>query len=473
MYTHLMQMCGYAPDEVEKERPRLDRVFQTLGLGPKDIETAEKRLPIQFDMELQGVRKLLHTWWTEFVDLILAREEGKKIVYVTAPAWPGEPQEILNVAAEAAGVKDKVLVTMADFLMSTVMGIVFDKNNDVVKEGEDAGLSASAMHCVINQCMLGSLTKGYVPHPDLEIASGFLCDQIAQAEEWFGEMWGYETVIADSPFDIGWDEWPDISPRKVEYLTSRYRRALDRAAEVLGVRITDDIIKEARKRYIQAYVDGFAPIRDLMPLDPLPVSIRNLAPFYFMSPLSRKDMYVDAAQTLVKEAKQRRKDGLSALPAGAPRVIFPLCPNVDTSLVRIVEEAGLHIPTMIMMNATKRELQIKRKATDPLERIIEGFLTSPWASGNIIPMKEWVVDMARRFDADGVLWFYMAVCRANAATNPIALRKALMEETGLPVLMIEGDYHCTRMYPAEEMRTRIETFAEVVKNRNAARLAQA
>ena len=81
--------------------------------------------------------------------------------------------------------------------------------------------------------------------------------------------------------------------------------------------------------------------------------------------------------------------------------------------------------------------------------------------------------MIEQFDLDGVLWQYQAMCWCNACQNPITLREDIIEETGVPLLIFEGDYHCTRSYPPEEMRTKIETFAEVVKAHQEARLAAA
>ena len=211
-----------------------------------------------------------------------------------------------------------------------------------------------------------------------------------------------------------------------------------------------------------------------MTYDPPPISVADIMPFFYMflNTLYDKEPLVDACSTMAKEARERAQQGYGVVPKGAPRIIFPLVPNVDTGIVHTIENLGLAIPTLIMMYQTQQEKSHKKAATDPLTRIVEAYLGRPWYTHNFHPFKEWVKQMAEKFDADGILWFQTSVCRVNSAENPIALRKAITEEMGLPFVLLEGDYHCTRVYRPEDMETKIETFAEVVKARQAARQRQ-
>ena len=36
MYTELLRLCGYEEEEIEKERPRIDKAFKKLDIGPED-----------------------------------------------------------------------------------------------------------------------------------------------------------------------------------------------------------------------------------------------------------------------------------------------------------------------------------------------------------------------------------------------------------------------------------------------------
>ncbi|HEX76096.1 MAG TPA: hypothetical protein G4O12_05885, partial [Dehalococcoidia bacterium] len=97
-YDELLKLCGFEDDEIKKEKPRIDKAFQKLGIGPEDMETAKNWVRQNHDVELLGVRKLLGAWLKELIDLVLARDEGKKVVYYGFPSIAG-PGMAIKVAA--------------------------------------------------------------------------------------------------------------------------------------------------------------------------------------------------------------------------------------------------------------------------------------------------------------------------------------------------------------------------------------
>ena len=78
----LIEMCGFEPGEAKTELPRLERVFNKLGISSEDIRDSKKRLNLYYDMELKGIRKIFRLCLREMTNSILAREEGKnKIIF--------------------------------------------------------------------------------------------------------------------------------------------------------------------------------------------------------------------------------------------------------------------------------------------------------------------------------------------------------------------------------------------------------
>jgi benzoyl-CoA reductase/2-hydroxyglutaryl-CoA dehydratase subunit BcrC/BadD/HgdB len=67
---------------------------------------------------------------------------------------------------------------------------------------------------------------------------------------------------------------------------------------------------------------------------------------------------------------------------------------------------------------------------------------------------------------DGVIFNYQFNCRPSAQTSH-SLKKWVEEHTSIPVLPLEGDLYDSRSYSASAMRTRVETFAEMLKSRKA------
>ena len=44
MYTQLLALCGYEPEEIKEQRPRIDRAFEKLGINEEDIKRGEARI---------------------------------------------------------------------------------------------------------------------------------------------------------------------------------------------------------------------------------------------------------------------------------------------------------------------------------------------------------------------------------------------------------------------------------------------
>ena len=65
---------------------------------------------------------------------------------------------------------------------------------------------------------------------------------------------------------------------------------------------------------------------------------------------------------------------------------------------------------------------------------------------------------------DGFIACYLYNCRP-AATISKAQKKYLEEKTGLPVLALEFDAFDSRAYSADSLRTKVETFAYMLKEK--------
>ena len=110
-YDELLKLCGFEDEEIKRESPRIDKAFQRLELGPEDMKSAESWVRQNHDIELLGVRKVLRLWLKELVDLVLARDEGKKLVYYGFPTIAdtvnGRP-----IARTNSSVRTKLLVKL-------------------------------------------------------------------------------------------------------------------------------------------------------------------------------------------------------------------------------------------------------------------------------------------------------------------------------------------------------------------------
>ena len=73
-------------------------------------------------------------------------------------------------------------------------------------------------------------------------------------------------------------------------------------------------------------------------------------------------------------------------------------------------------------------------------------------------------EVVEDFNLDGSIWGYQFNCRPLAQPSHL-LPRLVEEKTGKPTLSLEMDYYDSRSYSAASMRTRVETFAEMLRAR--------
>jgi benzoyl-CoA reductase subunit B len=77
---------------------------------------------------------------------------------------------------------------------------------------------------------------------------------------------------------------------------------------------------------------------------------------------------------------------------------------------------------------------------------------------------DFLITLAKDFNVDGVIWNYLFNCRP--LSQPSHLLKQFVEKgTNIPVLSLEFDFVDSRFYSAAVLKTRVETFAQMLRAR--------
>jgi benzoyl-CoA reductase/2-hydroxyglutaryl-CoA dehydratase subunit BcrC/BadD/HgdB len=466
MYTELFKLCGFEPEEIEKERPRIDKAFQKAEIEREDIERAESRVRQYFDTTSLGVKKSLRIWMEQLLDLVLAKEEGKKIVY---PAYPTVP--FLTVAMNLAS--EEVYCQTPEMVLDVVMGQIFGKLDPILEAAEVHGMPPGLAMCSLNQARVGGIVKGIIPIPDLLLGTGFFCDQTPKTDDFIHEVYGVPMVIMDGCMDSSWDEFPEISPRRIKALATELRRAVEESQELLGIKITEEVLEKSSADFVRLWTALFG-LWEFLKADPMPISLTDLGPIWWAATTTeRRGMREGfrAIAELTKEAKRRVDEGRGVVEKGAPRVLILCHQATDPRVMRMFEEAGFAVPTTALMGVTTSQATsyVETKYTTWEERVANILLSHGLyhsTSGLIHRYRE----LCKTWNLDGVLNFYHFSCRPYCIT-PLLIKKAIEEDPGIPVLSLEGDMWDTRDYSAEALKTRAETFAEMLRATKAAKVA--
>ena len=454
-YMHLFKLCGYDEEEITRESPRIDKAFQRMDIGEEDVRRAEGRIMEHYDVQLQGVRKLLGVHMREMINVVLAREENRMVVY---SEWPGVGTALMMAGIHS--VKDVYFGTPASQTINMVMGSIFDKLSPILEAGEQNGLPAGEAHCALWQTHLGAIVKGVIPAPDLLVSPGYLCDIPAETDQMLYEVHGIPVVYFDGCLDAQWGEWPNIRPGQVKYAAGKLEKTRRKIEEVIGCSISDDAVRASFWDIMKIYLN-LQPMVELMGrADPQPTSQVNidLAWWLVNNPMRHRDDGVQALNMLTLEVKQLIDEGKGILPKGAPRIYLAQRVAVDPSVLRMIEDVGLALPSCCVDWLLPVEMEIK--ATDPYEVIMEGLFRKGLCSGS--GGIAYDVECCKKWEVDGAIIPYPYSCRLYAIT-PLMIKAAIKKELGIPAMVLEWDAYDTRQYSAGQLRTRVETFAELLR----------
>jgi len=459
-YEGLLRLCGFENDEIEREKPRIDKALQRLRLGPGDIKAAEAWVQQGHDIGLVGVRKLLGVWLKELIDLVLAKDEGKTVVYYGFPTIPGP-----GMAVKTAS--DKIYCACPDAILCHTLGQIFNKLTPVLEAGERNGLPPGQALCSLWQIRVGALSEKMIPTPDLVICSSYYCDMGSKADELLQQRFDHPAVYVDGSMDSRWGEYPDYLPERLDFLAAQLNKIFDTVKEVLGVEVNQEVWDRSVStgRRLSEWTHR---LTQLITADPMPISAAEVELALVLGASSTGRAMSDgpeALSILCGEVERRVEKGVGVLEKGAPKVLSSIDSFSDPSIANMMRDAGLAVC------ATFYNVRPSRPRTRSGPQATLGGGRAEWAMRDGLYHSSFAVvkrceEAAKALDVDGVLWAYPYNCRPAAQISHM-VKKWVEENAGVPTLPLEMDPYDSRNYSAESLRGRVEAFAEMLKDRKA------
>ncbi|MBN2239484.1 MAG: 2-hydroxyacyl-CoA dehydratase [Dehalococcoidales bacterium] len=453
MDSEFLDLCGFEPEDAEKEIPRVEKAFEILGIKDEDIERAKAKINRYVDIELLGMRKVLGLWIKELVDMVLAKEEGKKVIYVSYPP-------IQQIVAALALTSDDIYCASPDIVLSNTLNLIFDMINPVLETAEQNGLAPGTAFCSYLQTRLGAIVKGIIPEPDLLIPSCFLCDLTPACDQLISDIYGTPVAYIDNLIDEKGEGWPyEINPRKITYFSTEMSNAIDMYCRISGHRLPEKEVTDAvgvtEKLFFVAL-----EMQQLREHDPLPLSQNDFFLALSLGSVGRGlKEGPGVLNILLEEVKNRIAAGEGVMEKGLPRVMLSMMPH-DPSLVAAISELGLVVGPSSGGGMERPE----RPPNMPLwDDVALSHMQSRGANYSSLAYILQLKESIRYSNVEGVILFRHYSCR-QYSIFPIKAKEMIEEELGVPVLLLEGDYCDFRSYTTPQMRTRLETFAEMVKN---------
>jgi hypothetical protein len=461
MYDELLTLCGFEPEEIERERPRIERAFERFGINDEDVKRGESRIREYYAIELEGVRKLLGVWMKEMIDLALAGDEKRKIIY---GEWPGAHTVLMLGAMHE--VEDVHFATPVTHVFTIVLSGIFGKTGPILEEGEGLGLPAGSGHCGLWQMHLAAILNGLIPKPDLILTSGYICDQAAEADQLMEDLYGFPVACVDGCLDWQWGEL--VGERQVKYVAGKLAKVKARIEEVVGRQLSDEAVQKGMGDMMTNFFNHMS-VSGAMSADPQPISQSNLDLIYMgvFTPLQHRAQLNEATATLAKEVRQLVSEGKGVVPKGAPKVYMSFRISNQPAVYKMIEEAGLAVP-MCLLDWVDLTSVGGPEFTNPLESLVNLIYRSAAVCSSYANIRH-NVEICRANNVDGAICFYPFSCRPYTI-NPLMIRQAIQEELGIPALVMEFGGYDPREYTAGQLRTRVEAFAEMVNMSRAAKV---
>jgi hypothetical protein len=452
----LLKLCGFEQDEITAQLPRIQKVFQKMGITGDDIERGKARLNKYYDMKLKGVRKMFRLYILSLADLILARDEGKKFI-VYGLMSPG-----VEAAAAALMTRSREVFLGHPGLLSVVAGCIFDKLTPALEAAEKSFLKAGTVsHCANQKLYAGAITLGWIPKPDLLVTCGFLCDSAPKTVEIIQELWGVPAYIYDTCKDMA--TMDDPRANEVMNLAARGSANLVRKLEnSTGIEITGDMLWEALNAG-REFGDISLKLGNLIAAsDPVPIGSTHHNLIYRLNrtatDIRNYPRAVEALRVLFDEVQERANEGYAAVEKGSPR-IFCLMPPSESSpdLEYLID--GLGIANAASENRLYppdgRRSPARGRPTDPYQAMCSNLLTSMYETPKArIPA---LIGFCKAMKFDGVLARYHAGCRSGALDTMI-IRSAIKKELDIPVVVLEWENFDPRVYNHEQYTRLFESF---------------
>ena len=466
IYEEFLRLVGFEEAEMPEALPEWRKASERLGLTEDDIEFATKEwIPTHYQVELEGVRKLLGAYIYEAIDLTKANEykqKGVKIVYGILPA-------ILHYYyALKLTAPDKVYVSFPDVFSVAIYGALFHKLNPYLEEAERQGITYGCRHCALNKMRYVVRRKGLIPSPDVSWIWGFVCDEGPKTDEFIrlhcDPEW--KTYITRLPHDQPFGTVEDEVVEYVEYLANQMRDGFEFVQKEIGIKVTDEKIKEVGEIY-QRYMAKYGELNRLVASDPPPLR-GNISTLFFEPlglPFNRGIEGIEKAlDIMIKEAKQMVANGEGILPKGAPRVMFYGVPWALPWISKMFEENGVAVTLSECFAPWSKQLE-PPTFEDPYMAAAQTWLRRSMVV-NIGWKAEIMCEKLKMYKPDGLILGFYDFDRWLGSDQRL-LARLVEEKTETPVFYIEGDFWEDRDYGPEALRTRIESICEIMKMRKA------
>lgn len=280
-----------------------------------------------------------------------------------------------------------------------------------------------------------------------------------------GKKKAYEILGEDVPMHIM--HLPQGKrPQDMAAWSDEIRIFMKKVEEFTGNKITLDKLNEAIK-LINTRRRALARLYDCRKNACVPISGRDALLIMQIAFFDDPARLAKMVNKLCDELDERVKQGVSVAPKGAPRILLTGTPLAvpNWKMHNIIESSGAIIVceenctgTRYFAHEVKEDNKTMDEAVDALTDRYLGNINCACFTPNEGRQDD-VVRLAKEYHVDGVIDLHLKFCNLYDTEHYFVERR--LKKEGIPVLSLETDYTDN---DAEQLRTRVEAFLEMIRN---------
>ena len=331
---------------------------------------------------------------------------------------------------------------------------------ELMNEAENAGYSrdiCSYARTDIGAAISGKTPVGKLPKPDLLVACSNICQTVLYWYRVLEKHFNVPLVIIDTPFV--YDEAP---PHVINYVKKQLENELIPTAErVAKKKFSEKKFKQV-VQYSKEASELWLEVLNTGKNRPTPISIFDQ--FIHMAPIVEmrgEPITVDYYGAMLKELNERVKNGIGAIKNEKKRLLWDNLP-IWYKLRGLAEELAKHGVTLPASTYTYAwgELAPMIDIEKGMESMAKIY-TYPILNRSTGHKLETMRDMVRDFSMDGVILHSDRSCKPYSI-GQMSQRAKLMEEFGVPALLLEADHNDPRAFSDEQVAQRVDSFLEML-----------
>jgi len=331
---------------------------------------------------------------------------------------------------------------------------------DIASEAENAGYSrdiCSYARTDIGAMISGKTPVGQLPRPDLLVACTNICQTVLHWYRVVAHHFDVPLLLIDTPFI-----YTELTDHAVAFVQRQLEEAIPIIESVAG-RPLDPHRFETVISLSRDATELWSQILARCKNRPAPISVFDQ--FIQMAPIVEmrgEASTVDFYAAMLKEIDQRIDQGIGAVKDERKRLLWDNLP-IWYRLRYLAEYLGRHGVVIAASTYTNAwaELIAHIDPTRPLESMARTYL-SPLLNRGTGDKLATMRRMIDEFSLDG------AILHSDRSCKPYSIgqmdqRERLIQESGVPTLLLEADHNDPRSFSEEQVANRLAAFVEMLE----------